>query len=149
MSRPFETHERGALERREDPTLPRGGSDRGFGLVFAALFAGIGMFPLVGGGPPRVWALTVSGVFLALAFLRAGWLAPLRRVWFRLGLLLQRLFSPIVLAVIYFGVVTPVGLLRRRFGTDPLSREFDPEARSYWIRRDPPGPAPESLSRQF
>lgn len=149
MPRPFETHERGATERREDPTLPGGGSDRGFGVVFAALFAGLGVFPLLGAGPPREWALAVSGGFLLLAFLRPGWLAPLRRVWFRFGLLLQRLLSPIVLALLYFGVVTPVGLLRRVFGTDPLSRRFDPEARSYWIRRDPPGPAPESLSRQF
>lgn len=137
------------MERREDPTLRAGGSDRGFGLVFAALCAGIGTFPLLGGGPPRVWALTVAGGFLLLAFLRAGWLAPLRRAWFRFGMLMQRLLSPVVLALIYFGVVTPVGLLRRAFGTDPLARRFDPEARSYWIRREPPGPAPESLSRQF
>lgn len=149
MPQRMETHERGAHERRAEPEPGPGGSDRGFGFVMAVLFAVVASFPLLRGAPPRSWALAAAAGFLLFALLRPGWLAPLHRVWFRLGLLLQRLVQPVVLAAIYFGVVTPIGLLMRAFGKDPLALRFDPEAPSYWIHRDPPGPDPESLRRQF
>ena len=126
-----------------------GGSDRGFGIVFAFVFAAVGLFPLLDGGPPRGWALGVAGTFLAVAFVRPALLAPLNRVWFKFGLLLQRVVNPLVMAVIYFGVATPTSLVMRALGKDPLRLEYDPDAQSYWIHRDPPGPARESMKNQF
>lgn len=125
------------------------GSHRAFGIVFAVVFAAIGLWPLPGGGPPRGWALAAAAALLAVALVRAAWLAPFNRVWFRFGLLLQRVVHPVVLAVIYFGVVTPTGLVLRALGNDPLRRRREPDAETYWIRRDPPGPERESMTRQF
>ena len=124
------------------------GSHRAFGIVFAVVFAAIGLWPLPG-GPPRGWALAAAAGLLAVALVRAAWLAPFNRVWFRFGLLLQRVVHPVVLAVIYFGVVTPTGLVLRALGNDPLRRRREPDAETYWIRRDPPGPERESMTRQF
>jgi len=67
----------------------------------------------------------------------------------KLGDILHRIASPIALAILFYGVVTPTGLLMRLFGKDPLRLRFDREAKSYWIAREPPGPAPESLKDQF
>ena len=125
------------------------GSDRAFGIVFAVLLAAIGLWPLLDGAPPRGWPLAGAGTFLAVALVRAAWLAPLNRLWFRFGLLLQRIAHPVVLAIIYFAVVTPTGLVLRALGKDPLRLRRDPDAATYWIRRDPPGPEPESMTRQF
>ena len=140
----MKTHERLA---GDEPA--KGGSDRGFGVVFAILFVVIGLFPLLDGGPPRAWALGIAAVFLAVALVRPSLLAPLNRVWFKFGLLLQRVVNPLVMALIYFAVVTPTGLIMRAFGNDPLRLKHDPDARSYWIHREPPGPERESMQNQF
>ena len=144
MAKRIHTHERLALD---EPSA--GGSDRGFGIFFAVVFAAFGLYPLLGGGPPRGWLLALAAALLAVALLRARWLAPANRVWFRLGLLLHRIASPVVMAVIYFAVVTPTGLIMRALGKDPLHLARDPEAESYWIRRDPPGPERGSMTNQF
>lgn len=131
-----------------DEALP-GGSNRALGIVFAVVFALIALVPPLFGGPIRLWSLGVSAAFLAAAFLAPALLGPLNRVWTRFGLLLHRIVSPIVLGFMFFVVVTPIGLLMRAFGKDPLRLRFDRVVRSYWIERKPPGPAPESLSDQF
>ena len=140
----METHER----LGGDEPVERG-SDRAFGLVFTVVFAAFGLWPWLDGRPPRGWSLVVAGVLLAAAFVRPGWLAPFNQVWFRFGLLLHRIVSPIVLAVVYYAVVTPTGLVMRALGKDPLRLRLDPNAESYWLRRDPPGPEPESMKNQF
>ena len=140
--------EPGVHERRQAPPQT-GGSPRGFGLLVATVFAIIGCWPLLGGNTPRWWALAVAAVVLAVALAAPQWLAPATRLWLRFGLLLHRVTSPIILAVIYFGVVTPTGLLRRALGKDPLRLKRDPDAESYWIEREPPGPDRESMSNQF
>ena len=140
----MDTHER--LAHDETSVI---GSDRGFGIVFAVVFTAIGLFPLLRGASPRGWSLAVAGGFLAVALVKPTWLAALNTLWFRFGLLLQRVAHPIVLAVIYFAVVTPTGLVMRALGKDPLRLRFDPDATSYWILRDPPGPEPESMKQQF
>ena len=135
-----------SYERIEDI---QGSSDRSFGLVFATVFALIGVVPFLFGKGVVVWALIVGAAFLALALLVPKVLAPLNRIWLRFGLLLHRIVSPIVLAFMFFVVITPIGLLMRALGKNPLRLSFDPEVESYWIKRSPPGPAPESLKDQF
>ena len=125
------------------------GSERGFGLVFAAVFAIIACVPLLAGGGVLLWALAVSGLFTVLALLAPRVLTPFNRLWFRFGMLLGAVVSPIVLGIIFFATVTPIGLLMRALGKDPLRLGRDPQAESYWLHREPPGPPPASLERQF
>jgi hypothetical protein len=126
-----------------------GSSDRSFGLVFAAFFALVGLLPLLLGRSPRIWALGAAGVFLVAALVFPSVLAPLNRLWLKLGLLLHRIVSPIALGIMFFLVITPMGLVMRAMGKDFLRLRLDPAAESYWIPREPPGPAPESLKNQF
>ncbi|HUC62611.1 MAG TPA: SxtJ family membrane protein [Alphaproteobacteria bacterium] len=128
-----------------------GSSDRTFGLVMAAGFALVGAAPLLHRGLDAVrwWSIALALAFLLAALVRPSLLAPLNRLWLRFGLLLARIVSPIGLALLYFTTLVPVGLLVRATGGDPLRLRRDPAATSYWIRRTPPGPAPESMKNQF
>lgn len=125
------------------------GSERAFAVVFTVVFVVVGLWPLVSGGPVRTWALLIAGAFLLAGFTAPGILAPLNRLWFRFGMALGRIVSPIVMAILFFGTVMPTGLLMRLFRKDLLRLRFDPAAESYWIRRDPPGPSADSLKQQF
>lgn len=120
-----------------------------FGLVFAGFFGIVGLFPLLGDGAVRIWSLVVGAAFLAAALLVPHLLRPLNLVWFRFGLLLHKVTNPLIMGVIFFLVLTPTGLLMRLTGRDLLSLKLDRDASSYWVLRDPPGPAPESMERQF
>ena len=84
-----------------------------------------------------------------MAWLRPALLAPLNRVWNKLGLLLGKIVSPIVLGALFFLVITPSAIIIRWMGKDLLNLRRDPKAESYWLVRDPPGPAPESINDQF
>ena len=128
---------------------PASGSARGFGFLFAGLSAAIGATVWIERDTVVVWPFAVSGAFAAAALFRPALLGPLNRAWFRLGLLLSRIVSPVVLAVLFYAVVTPTGLVMRLLGKDPLRLRFDRQAESYWIRRTPPGPTPESMKNQF
>ena len=125
------------------------GSERAFGLVFAAVFALIGLFPLWNGAPVRLWALVVAAGFAAAAALIPRSLRPLNLLWFRFGMLLHKVVSPIVMGLLFYATVTPTALLMRLFGKDPLRLRFDRSAKSYWIARVPPGPAPDTMRYQF
>lgn len=124
-------------------------SDRAFGLVFAAVFLVVAAWPLLGREPPRWWALVLSAAFALVAVVRPVVLAGLNRLWTRLGILLGRVVSPIALGILFYGVLTPLGALLRLTGKDPLRLKRDPEASSYWIPRQPPGPPPDSMTNQF
>jgi len=91
----------------------------------------------------------MTGAVFAVAMLAPTLLAPLNRLWTRFGLLLHRIVSPVVLGIMFFLVVTPMGLLMRAFGKDPLRLRFEKDLPSYWINRNPPGPAPDTLDHQF
>lgn len=127
----------------------RGSTDRSFGLVFAAVFAVIGLWPLTSGGRVAAWWLVPSGGFLIVALLRPGLLHPLNRLWTRFGLLLSKVVNPVVMALLFFVAVMPMGFLMRALGKDLLRLRFEPQAKSYWIERRPPGPAPETMKNQF
>jgi len=156
------------------PTEPEGSSDRGFGLVFSGFFLILAILGYFGKLPPLLKfsipggecpylaahpvlashvlsllyaAASVVFLFFALALPKA--LAPLNWVWTRFGLLLHRIVSPVVLGILFFVVFTPLGIIIRLSGGDPLRLRFDPKAQTYWIGRTPPGPAPESLKDQF
>jgi hypothetical protein len=125
------------------------GSNRSFGIVFAIVFAVVATWPIVSGKAPRLWAAAIALAFAGVAFAAPHWLGPLNRIWFRLGLLLHRVVNPLVMGVIYFGTVVPTGMLLRALGKDLLRLRREPAADSYWIVRQPPGPEPGSMSRQF
>jgi predicted membrane metal-binding protein len=125
------------------------GSDRSFGLVFAAVFAVVALWPLLRGGPIRWIPLAIAAAFLAAASAAPALLAPLNRLWMRLGRLLHSVVNPVVMAVIFFGVVTPAALVMRALKRDPLRLGLDRNASTYWIPRQPPGPAPDTMRNQF
>lgn len=139
----------GAHESYRDRDAVKGSSNRSFGIVFSIVFAVIGLFPLIGGAAPRWWALAIAGLFLLAALAAPKLLAPLNRLWMRFGLLLHRIVNPLVMALLFFLVVTPIALLMRLFGKRPLHLKTDPDAATYWIPRDPPGPQPETMKQQF
>lgn len=151
---------RATRPRRPDPEAPvlglhgrdrasEPGSNRAFGFVFAVFAAAVGLWPAIWGAPARRWALALAAGFAVAAVAKPAWLAPLNRGWFLLGMALHRVFSPVALGIVYFAVVTPTGWLLRLFRKDILRLRPDPEAGSYWIVREPPGPAPESMKNQY
>jgi hypothetical protein len=117
--------------------------------VFALLFALMGALPWMRGGALRVWALPVAAGFFVAAIARPRLLRWPNELWFRLGLLLQRITSPILLGVIFFGVLTPIAIVRRAIGADPLRLKRSPSDASYWAVRERGAATPESLRRQF
>ena len=129
----------------------QGSSDRSFGFVMAAFFGLVALFPLLHGplSSIRWWALAVAAAFLAFALLWPAALRPLNRAWLKLGLLLSKVVSPVVLMILFYATVTPISLLMRWAGKDPLRLRRDAAAASYWIPREPPGPAPDSMKQQF
>ncbi len=127
----------------------KGSSDRSFGLVFAAVFAVIGLWPLIDGSSPRWWALAIGVVLAAVAIMTPGMLGPANRLWLKIGLRLQRVVNPLITGFVYYLAVTPTGLIMRLLGKDPLRLGLDPDATSYWIERKPPGPAPDTMPYQF
>jgi Saxitoxin biosynthesis operon protein SxtJ len=124
-------------------------SDRAFGLVMSLAFAVISIAPVRHGRPVRLWAVGLSAAFVLLARLSPVALRPLNRVWTGIGLLLHRVTSPVVVAIVFYIAVVPTGLVMRACGKDLLRRRRNPAAASYWIPRVPPGPPPESMTQQF
>jgi len=135
-----------SLERSE--TI-EGSSNRTLGLTFGAVLLILGLYPWAFGRPTRWWCIVASAAFLLVALVAPGVLGPLNKAWTRLGLLLHRVTSPIILGIMFFVVVTPTGLLMRLLGKDVLRLRIEPEAPSYWIDRQPPGPKPDTLPNQF
>ncbi len=140
------THERFGPSAAEDVKLP---SERSFAHVFATVFAIIGLIPLVHGGSTRLWSLGIAVLFLLLGYLVPALLRPLNKLWFRFGLLLHAIINPVVLGAMFFLAVTPMALVMRLTGKKLLNMHYDPEAKSYWIERQPPGPSAQSVRRQF
>ena len=111
------------------------GSNRSFGIVFFIVFVLIAIYPLINQGEVRIWSLIISFLFLLLGLLNSKILTPLNKLWFRFGLLLGKIISPIIMGVIFFLVVTPIGLLMRLFGKDVLNLKLNKKKSSYWIEK--------------
>jgi hypothetical protein len=128
------------------PQLP---SNRSFGWTFTGVFILVGAYGLWRGGAALSWVLALAVLTAVVTLTRETWLTPLNRAWMAFGELLGRVVSPIVLGLIFFGVFTPVGVVMRLFGRDAMYRRFEPAARSYWVKRDPPGPADGSYRNMY
>lgn len=135
-----------SFERHEEV---QGSSDKALGLVFGAFFLLIAVLPLFSGRGVRLWALIACGGFVGVALIWPRLLSPLNRLWTRLGLLLHMVVSPIVLGIMFYAVITPMGVIMRLLGKDLLRLSFNPQLPTYWMERTPPGPKPETLSDQF
>ncbi|MGH6953875.1 MAG: SxtJ family membrane protein, partial [Alphaproteobacteria bacterium] len=123
--------------------------NRTFGLVMAGALLLVGLWPLASGEVPRTRALVPSALLLAAALVRPRLLAPLNWAWTRFGLVLHHVTNPLVMGALFYLVIVPAGLIMRALGRDPLKRAWQPECQSYWIAREPPGPAPETMRNQF
>jgi hypothetical protein len=133
---------------REDEKLKMG-SERSFGLVFAIAFTVIAVWPLAAGEAVRLWALPVALTFLILGFTWPAVLRPLNIAWFRLGLLLGIVMTPVVMAVLYVTTFLPTSLVLRFIGRDTLSLKREPERASYWVERGKSAPGQSTMKRQF
>ena len=127
----------------------KAGSDRGFGLVFAGFFALLAVLSWWHGGTRWHYTLPIAAVFLVVAYTYPMALAPLNRLWLKFGLLLYKVMNPLILGLLFFITITPIGLIMRVFGKDFLRLKLDRQAESYWIDRQPPGPPPQSMKNQF
>ena len=113
------------------------GSNRSFGIVFFIVFILIAVFPLINNEGIRIWSLIISLIFLILGLLKSRILTPLNIVWVKFGILLGKFISPIVIGIIFFLVVTPIGILMRIFNKDLLNLKFNSN-KTYWIERTGP-----------
>ncbi|MBV8732538.1 MAG: hypothetical protein JO336_22235 [Acidobacteriia bacterium] len=127
----------------------KGFSDRSLAVTFSGFFAVVEIVRLLRHRPFQWGWLIVSAVFLLIGLIAPGILHPVSGLWARLGLLLHRIVNPIVTGAIFFVVFVPAGFLFRLLGKDPLRLKTEPAAPSYWIVRNPPGPAPETMRHQF
>ena len=113
------------------------GSNKSFGIVFFIVFLIISIYPMLGGDNLRVWSLAISIIFLILGLLNSKILSPLNKFWFKFGIFLGKIISPIIMGIIFFFVVTPIGYLMRLFKKDVLSLKFN-DNKSYWVEKNGP-----------
>ena len=112
-------------------------SNRSFGIVFFIVFLFIALYPLTYSGEIRIWSAIISIIFLILGLLNSKILAPLNKLWFKFGIFLGKIISPIIMGIIFFLVVTPIGLTMRIFGKDVLNLRYN-KNKSYWIEKNGP-----------
>jgi len=110
-------------------------SEKSFGALLFIVFILIALWPLLSGETIKVWALVLSIIFLAITFLKRDLLKPLNKIWIKFGELLGKIIAPIVMALIFFFVLTPISILVRLFGKDLLKLKISKE-NSYWIKRE-------------
>jgi len=113
------------------------GSNRSFGIVFFVVFLIIATYPLINGDELRLWSLIISIIFLFLGLVNSKILNPLNKLWFKFGIFLGKIISPLVMGIIFFLVVTPIGLLMRLLNKDLLNLKFN-NNNTYWIEKTEP-----------
>ncbi len=110
-------------------------NNRSFGLLFFALFLLIGLWPLINGGSPRIYFFPIAILFLILGLINSSILTPLNKSWVKFGELIGKIVAPIVMGIIYFAVLTPIGIFLRIFRKDLLDLKFSNKEISYWKKR--------------
>ena len=110
-------------------------SNKNFGIVFFVFFILIGFWPLLSDQSYRLWAIIISFIFLTLGLINSKFLTPLNILWFKFGLFLGKIVSPIVMGIIFFVVVTPIGVLMRMMNKDLLNLKFN-NNKTYWIKKN-------------
>ena len=113
------------------------GSNKSFGIVFFLVFLLISLYPLTYDGEIKIWSLIISFIFLILGLLNSKILAPLNKIWFKFGILLGKIVSPLIMGAIFFLVVTPIGIIMRLIGKDVLNLKYN-KNKSYWIENSSP-----------
>ena len=121
-------------------------SNRNFGLVFFFIFLVVSIWPLTHNESPRIWSAIISLAFLILVLTRSKLLTPLNRLWAKFGIILGSIIAPIVMGVVFFLVVTPIGLIMKIIGKDLLSIKYDKKKETYWVKRDKPT---STMKQQF
>ena len=120
-------------------------SNRSFGIVFFIVFILIAFYPLINQQEIRIWSVLISLLFLILGIINSKILTPLNKVWFKFGIFLGKIISPIVMGLIFFLVVTPIAFLMRMLNKDLLNLKFS-KNNSYWIEKTDPK---SSMKNQF
>lgn len=121
-------------------------SNRNFGLVFFFIFLVVSIWPLTHNESPRIWSAIISLAFLILVLTRSKLLTPLNRLWAKFGIILGAIIAPIVMGVVFFLVITPIGLVMKIIGKDLLSIKYDKKKETYWVKRDKPT---STMKQQF
>ena len=111
-------------------------SNRSFGITFFVVFLIVSLWPLLNDESLRIWSIAISFIFLFLGLINSNLLLPLNKIWFKFGIFLGSIFAPISMGLVFFVVVTPIGIIMRLFGKDILKRKFNNKEKSYWIYRD-------------
>ncbi len=112
-------------------------SNRSFGIVFFVVFLIIALYPLINDENLRIWSLIISFIFLALGLINSKILTPLNLIWFKFGLFLGKIVSPLIMGIIFFVVVTPIGILMRLLRKDILNLKYNNKT-TYWIEKSGP-----------
>ena len=110
-------------------------SNRSFGLLFFAIFLIISFWPLLDDKDIRIWSLIVSLIFLILGILNSNLLKPFNKIWFKFGIFLGKIVSPIIMGLVYFLVVTPTGFIMRFLGKDLLKLKKN-KNNTYWLAKN-------------
>ncbi len=110
-------------------------SNRSFGLLFFFVFLIISLWPLLNEYPFRIWSIVIAIIFLILGLMNSKLLTPLNILWFKFGLLLGFIVSPIVMGIVFFLVITPTGFIVKIMNKDLLNNKYDNKKKSYWINR--------------
>ena len=113
------------------------GSNRSFGIVFFIVFLLIALYPLINEENFRLWSLVISLIFLVLGLINSQILTPLNKLWFKFGILVGKIVSPIIMGIIFFFVVTPIGFIMRAIGKDLINLKYN-NNKSYWIEKTGP-----------
>ena len=112
-------------------------SNRSFGIVFFIVFLVIAIYPIFKSEDVRLWSLIISMIFLILGLINSNFLTPLNKLWFKFGIFLGKIISPVIMGIIFFLVVTPIGLIMRFIGKDVLNLKYH-KNKSYWIEKNGP-----------
>jgi hypothetical protein len=113
-------------------------SNRNFGFTFFIVFLIVGLWPLTYENPIRIWSVIISLIFLILGLMKSKLLTPLNILWFKFGMILGAIVAPVVMGIVFFLVITPIGFFMKIIGKDLLKKRYDKKKVTYWIIRGKP-----------